>query len=111
MDDPKQLPPGQLERRLLVRVQLSEPLMARHIGRTNTFLVEEASLGGFSLRSDVVFQEGTEHHFRVASPTGQVAIVAAVCPYCTAIPGSPKLCTISSDSSLRHNPPSVCGSS
>ena len=79
--DPR--PQGQIERRLQVRVQLSEPLMARHIGRTDTFLVEEASLGGFSLRSDVVFEPGTEHHFRVTSPTGQVAMIATVCRYCT----------------------------
>jgi len=56
--------------------------MARHIGSTETFLVEEASLGGFSIRSDIAFDPGTEHHFRVASPTGQVAVVAAVCRYC-----------------------------
>jgi hypothetical protein len=83
MNGPEGPPPEQPERRLQIRVQLSEPLMARHIGRADTFLVEEASLGGFSLRADVAFEPGTEHHFKVASPTGQVAMIAAVCRYCT----------------------------
>jgi hypothetical protein len=82
MDNSK-LPPGQAERRRQVRVQLSEPLLARHIGLADTFAVEEASLGGFSIHSHVAFDPGTEHHFRVESPTGQVAVVAAVCRYCT----------------------------
>ena len=59
--------------------------MAQHIGRTDTFLVEEASLGGFSVRSDVVFEPGTEHQFRVTSPTGQLATIATVCRYCTLV--------------------------
>jgi hypothetical protein len=63
--------------------------MARHIGLADTFPVEAASLGGFSIRSGVAFEPGTEHHFRVESPTGQVAVVAAVCRYCAAATDAP----------------------
>lgn len=36
----------------------------------------------------ISFDPGTEHHFRVESPTGQVAVVAAVCRYSTPVAGS-----------------------
>ena len=88
VNDSQRRPYGQPERRLQVRVQLSEPLMARDIGLADTFLVLEASLGGFSVQSDLAFSPGSEHHFRVASPTGQVAVVTAICRYCTKAPDS-----------------------
>ena len=75
------------DRRAHVRVKLKTPIVARRLGGGDTFSVEEASVGGFSFKSPVPFEPGSTHHFRLSNAGGQVAMVGAVCRYCTALEG------------------------
>jgi len=86
-DEPSKKTP-EIERRANVRVKLNAPIVARRIGGGDTFHLEEASIGGFSIKSPVPFEPGSTHHFRLSNVSGQVAVVEAVCRYCTVIEGA-----------------------
>jgi hypothetical protein len=75
---------AEIDRRAHVRVKLNTPIVARRIGGGDTFTVEEASLAGFSIKSPVRFEPESTHHFRLSNSSGQVAIIEAICRYCTA---------------------------
>jgi hypothetical protein len=71
------------DRRANARVKLTPPLTARRIGGGDSFAIEEASIGGFSIKSPVPFEPDSVHQFRISNAGGQWAIVSAACRYCT----------------------------
>jgi hypothetical protein len=80
------------ERRAQQRVKLTAPLVARLVGSRVTSIVDEASTGGFSMRTVTPFDPGATYRFRLASSSGQVAVVAVMCRYCLQPepPGEPR---------------------
>jgi hypothetical protein len=75
------------DRRQHPRIKLTGPIVGQPVGGGETFVVDEASLGGFSIRSRTPFDPESKYRFRLSSPSGQATVVAAVCRYCTATPG------------------------
>ena len=71
------------DRRQHQRVTLSAKLVARHVGRGESFTVDEASVGGFSITTTTVFEPGSQHHFRFAGPSGETSIIGAECRHCS----------------------------
>ena len=71
-----------VDRRAAARVTLRTPLVARRPGDPTSFAIEEASMGGFSIKSPVSLQPDTIHHFRIANAKGQVAMVQVACRNC-----------------------------
>ena len=78
---------AEIDRRQNPRVKLAVQLVARHVGRGDSFVVEEASVGGFSVVTAMAFEPDSQHHFRFAGPSGDTAIVSAICRHCTRIEG------------------------
>ncbi len=76
-----------VDRRAHVRVKLDAAISARRIGGDDTLTIEEASIAGFSTKSPVPFEPESSYHFRLSDPAGQVAVVGAVCRYCTVLEG------------------------
>ena len=76
-----------VDRRAHVRVKLNATISARRIGGDDTLNIEEASIAGFSTKSPVPFEPESSYHFRLSGPGGQVAVVGAVCRYCTVLEG------------------------
>ena len=71
------------DRRQHPRVKLSAQLVARHVGRGESFTIDEASVGGFSMTTTTPFEPGSQHHFRFAGPSGETAIIGAECRHCS----------------------------
>jgi hypothetical protein len=76
-----------VERRQHLRVKLTSPIVGRALGRTDTFVVEEASLGGFSMKSHVAFTPGADYRFRLTNQSGQATIIEVLCRYCNPVEG------------------------
>lgn len=74
-----------LDRRQNPRVKLTAQVVARHVGRAESFVVDEASVGGFSIITPAPFEPDSEHHFRLAGPSGDAAIISAACRHCSRI--------------------------
>jgi hypothetical protein len=70
------------ERRAQPRVKLTTPITARLVGSKETFVIDEASTGGFSLRTPRTFEGGQAYRFRFETTAGQAAVLTAVCRYC-----------------------------
>ena len=70
------------EGRAQARVKLATPITARLVGSKETFVIVEASTGGFSRSTPRTFAEGQAYRFRIESPAGQAAVIAAVCRHC-----------------------------
>ena len=70
------------DRREHPRVKLSGGVTAKLVGTSEIFILDEASVGGFSIRSPKEFLPATTYRFRVESRSGQAAVVMAVCRHC-----------------------------
>jgi hypothetical protein len=71
------------ERRAQPRVKLTTQITAKLVGRKETFVIDEASTGGFSLSTPRrTFEGGQAYRFRLENPSGQAAVITAVCRYC-----------------------------
>jgi hypothetical protein len=81
-----------LDRRAHPRVKLSTQITARLVGTRETFVIDEASTGGFSLSAPRTFEEGQAYRFRLESPSGQAAVISAQCRYCRASEQGPAYC-------------------
>ena len=73
------------DRRQHPRVKLTAQLVARHVGRGESFVVDEASMGGFSIVTPTPFEPDSQHHFRLSGPSGDADIISAACRHCSRI--------------------------
>jgi hypothetical protein len=89
MEDKKAEPAaesGTVERRQHLRVKLTARIAGRPLGVDQSFVVEEASVGGFSIKSPTPFVPDSDYRFRMSNESGQSTIVEALCRYCNPIP-------------------------
>jgi hypothetical protein len=74
------------DRRQHPRVKLvTTPLTGRLTSGGENFVVEEASVSGFSMTSGATFVPGTAYRFRISSSQQHIAVVAAMCRSCTPV--------------------------
>jgi hypothetical protein len=57
-------------------------ITAKLVGTPEMFVLDEASVDGFSIHSPKEFVPTTPYRFRVESPSGGAAVVMAVCRRC-----------------------------
>jgi hypothetical protein len=81
-DDLEQRTTGGVERRQHVRVKLTARIVGRPLGAEHSFVIQEASVGGFSFRCQTPFVPDVEYRFRLANESGQSTIVETVCRHC-----------------------------
>jgi hypothetical protein len=76
----------EFERRSNPRIKMLTTITARLVGTHEMFVLDEASVGGFSVRSPTKFVPGTSYRLRLESATGQATVLQAVCRYCISVP-------------------------
>jgi len=84
-NDPERASTPAAERRQHVRVKLTARIVGRPLGVEESFLVEEASVGGFSIRSTTRFVPDSEYRFRLENESGQSTIIETMCRYCNTV--------------------------
>lgn len=89
-DEAEQAPAPTVERRQHLRVKLTARIEGRALGNDQSFAVEEASVGGFSLKSTKPFVADVDYRFRLSNESGQSTIVEVVCRYCKTLPAEPE---------------------
>jgi hypothetical protein len=70
------------ERRVTRRVPFNRLIAAKVVGTNDSFFLDDASLGGFAIRSEKPFVAGSLYRFRLQNTAGQSTVVQAVCRYC-----------------------------
>jgi hypothetical protein len=75
-----------VERRRHPRVKLTARIAGRPLGTEQSFVVEEASVGGFSIKSPTPFVPDADYRVRMSNESGQSTIVEVLCRYCNPIP-------------------------